>query len=289
MASPWEHMGQRWLNARRFASHHAETSVGRVHYYDTGRTPDSKGPTLVALHGLSSGATPMAPVLRRLTGHWPRIVAPDMPGHGFSEAPERATLESLYDGVAELLARILDGPSVLFGHSLGGALALRLALERPELVAGLVLLSPAGAPTPQGAHERWLDRFSMVDQRSAHDFVRTLYVRQPLFLPVVAWTCRQLFHREPVRQLLSSTRREAAITAEQLGGITVPIRFIWGGAEQTLLPAHRDFFLAHLPPHAEVVTPGHFTHCPYLEYPDEVAAHVTSLMGKVSAGHEVAA
>lgn len=222
----------------------------------------------------------MGPVLRRLDPHCARVIAPDMPGHGFSAAPERTTLEAVYEGVAELLARTLDGPAVLFGHSLGGALALRLALERPELVAGMVLLSPAGAPTPGSLHERWLDRFAMADQRAAHEFVRSLYVRQPIFLPVVAWTCRRLFQREPVRQLLASARRDAAITPEQLGGITVPIRFIWGGAEQTLLPDHRDFFLAHLPSHAEVVRPAHFTHCPYLEYPDEVAAHVTSLLGK---------
>ena len=57
--------------------------------------------------------------------------------------------------------------------------------------------------------------------------------------------------------------------------LTVPVRFIWGGAERTMLPAHKAFWLAHLPAHAEIVSPPHFTHCPYLENVGEVADLIT--------------
>ncbi len=289
MPSPWEHLGRSWLNARGFSSRHLDTSVGRHHYYDGEGVSGSGHPPLVALHGLSSGATPMGPVLRRLTSHYGRIIAPDMAGHGFSDSPERTTLDTLYAGVIDLLDEALDEPAVFFGHSLGGALALRVALQRPDLVAGLVLLSPAGAPTPPDQHEAWMERFLMTDQEAAAAFVRALYIRQPTFTPVVAWACRRLFQRAPVRQLLASTRRDAVLTGSQLSSVSVPIRLIWGGAEKTLLPVHRNFFVAHLPLHADIVTPAHFTHCPYLEYPDQVAALVAGFAAQRDAAPGVAA
>ena len=271
MPSPWEYAGKAWLNASGFKSREVMTPVGRLHYFEAGERASDK-PTLVALHGLSSGAMPLGPVLSRLRHHFGRIIAPDMPGHGFSDAPGSLSVHVIYEGISALLAQILDGPALFFGHSLGGAVSLRVALERPEWVDGLALLSPAGAPTPADQHERWLERFMMADQEAAREFVRSLYVKTPSALPVVAWTCRRLFRRPPVQDILRSTRRDYALTAEQLGSLEVPIRFIWGASERTLLDAHRDFFLSHLPPHAEVLTPEHFTHCPYLEHPDQVAA-----------------
>ena len=171
---------------------------------------------------------PLGPVLSRLRHHFGRIIAPDMPGHGFSDAPGSLSVHVIYEGISALLAQILDGPALFFGHSLGGAVSLRVALERPEWVDGLALLSPAGAPTPADQHERWLERFMMADQEAAREFVRSLYVKTPSALPVVAWTCRRLFRRPPVQDILRSTRRDYALTAEQLGSLEVPIRFIWG-------------------------------------------------------------
>lgn len=279
MPSPWEHLGRTWLNTRGFASRFVETPVGQQHYFEFGED-DPDRPTLVALHGLSSGATPMGPVLRKLTPHCGRIIAPDMAGHGFSDDPETLTVDAIYEGIIPLLESALTGPAVFFGHSLGGAVSMRLAIERPDLVSGLVLLSPAGAPTPADDHEAWISRFQMTDQAAATDFVQGLYIDPPVFLPIVAWTCRRLFRRAPVRQLLASTRRDHALTGAQLNRLTVPIRFIWGDAERTLLQAHRDFFIAHLPLHADVVTPSHFTHCPYLEHPDQVAALVAGFVAQ---------
>jgi pimeloyl-ACP methyl ester carboxylesterase len=250
-----------------------------MHYFEYGQE-DAERPTLVALHGLSSGATPMGPVLRKLSPHYGRIIAPDMPGHGFSADPKTLTVDAIYEGMIPLLDSVLTGPAVFFGHSLGGAVSMRIALERPDLVSGLVLLSPAGAPTPADDHEAWIERFQMTDQAAATTFVQDLYMKSPALLPIVAWACRRLFRREPVRQLLASTRRDHALTGQQLNGLTVPIRFIWGEAERTLLKAHRDFFIAHLPLHADVVTPRHFTHCPYLEYPDQVAALVAGFVAQ---------
>ena len=99
-----------------------------------------EGEPLVLVHGLGGSAAnwlALAPLL--LPGR--RVLVPELPGHGGSEAlPGGASLNAFADSVASLL----DGPSAVVGHSLGGAIALRLAIRRPELVRALVLAGAAG-------------------------------------------------------------------------------------------------------------------------------------------------
>jgi pimeloyl-ACP methyl ester carboxylesterase len=102
------------------------------------------GPPLVLVHGLAGAASnwiELAPVLAR--GH--RLLVPELPGHGGSEPlPAAPTLDPYADCVAEL-AR-LEGmqPAVFVGHSLGGAVVLRVAERHPGDVTALVLLAAAG-------------------------------------------------------------------------------------------------------------------------------------------------
>ena len=79
------------------------------------------------------------------------------------------------------------------------------------------------------------------------------------------------------------------VSAADLARLNVPIRFVWGDAETTMLPAHRAFRLEHLPPHAQVLTPPHFTHCPYLEYVGDVAQLVSDFARTVPWRAEAAA
>jgi pimeloyl-ACP methyl ester carboxylesterase len=75
-------------------------------------------------------------------------VAPDLPGHGFSGPWSGSpTPERLFGAVSEALDAVVDERMVLVGSSLGGALALRYAMERPERLVALALISPAGART----------------------------------------------------------------------------------------------------------------------------------------------
>jgi pimeloyl-ACP methyl ester carboxylesterase len=99
-----------------------------------------EGEPLVLVHGLGGSAAnwlALAPLL--LPGR--RVLVPELPGHGGSEAlPAGSRLNAFADSVASLL----DGPSAVVGHSLGGAIAVRLAIRRPELVRALVLAGAAG-------------------------------------------------------------------------------------------------------------------------------------------------
>jgi 3-oxoadipate enol-lactonase len=103
------------------------------------------GSVVVLLHGLGGSRTAWAPQLDALSGDH-RVVAWDLPGYGAS--PPLAgplTFPALADAVAGLLDTLDVDRAPLVGLSLGGMVALHTALERPDRVAGLVLLDTSPA------------------------------------------------------------------------------------------------------------------------------------------------
>lgn len=102
-------------------------------------------PPLLLVHGLGqNGFTDWMPVIAPLARQW-RVVAVDLPGFGYSSAPQAKLSPTQFARVLErLLAQLAGPPAVVVGHSLGGAVALRLAADFPARVARLVLVDVAG-------------------------------------------------------------------------------------------------------------------------------------------------
>ncbi|MGH9164351.1 MAG: alpha/beta fold hydrolase [Acidimicrobiales bacterium] len=89
-------------------------------------------PRLVLVHGFTQTGRSFAPLRMRLDGY--EMLAPDLPGHG--PTPDPAT--DLWDA-AERLGQA-GGKATYLGYSMGGRVALHLALARPDLVERLVLI-----------------------------------------------------------------------------------------------------------------------------------------------------
>ena len=102
------------------------------------------GPVVLMIHGASANAREFDWTLApRLSGDM-RVLMADRPGHGYSQRFDDAeTLGAQARQMAGVLDQLAPGEkAVIVGHSFGGAVALRLALDRPDLVSGVVLLAP---------------------------------------------------------------------------------------------------------------------------------------------------
>jgi pimeloyl-ACP methyl ester carboxylesterase len=102
-------------------------------------------PHAIVLPGLSADARALAPQIRMLRRQVATVHVVDLPGMALppSLVPKDASFPQLADYVAHVAEVLGVERAVVVGHSLGGGVALHLALRRPDLVDGLVLLAPA--------------------------------------------------------------------------------------------------------------------------------------------------
>jgi len=106
-----------------------------------------RGPDVLMLHGVGLCADAWAPQIDALVQAGFRVTAPDMPGHGASRAGAGTRLS---DYVAPL-ARALNGPTVVIGHSMGAMIALGLADAVADRVAGVVAMNAIFQRSPEAA------------------------------------------------------------------------------------------------------------------------------------------
>lgn len=114
---------------------------------------DSSGPPVVMLHG---GALTHRSWRHQLSdlGKDFHVVAPDARGHGDSSTPTAPFRHA--DDLSAALEALELGPSVLIGLSMGASTALDVAVERPGLVAGLVLIGAGVGAHPDEFHDPWM-------------------------------------------------------------------------------------------------------------------------------------
>tara|TARA_R110000796_G_scaffold62830_11_gene144927 strand:- start:3374 stop:4303 length:930 start_codon:yes stop_codon:yes gene_type:complete len=119
------------------------------------------GPPVLMIHGASANAREFTWTLAPRLENTHRVFMADRPGHGYSGRPEDAHNLGVQ---AAQMAGVLDAlapgeKTVLVGHSFGGAVALRVALDRPDLVKALVLLAPVTHEWGGGG-QAWYNSFA---------------------------------------------------------------------------------------------------------------------------------
>jgi pimeloyl-ACP methyl ester carboxylesterase len=105
---------------------------------ETHAPPDASGVPLLLVHGAGGTHATWPETLRRLPGR--RVLTVDLPGHGSSPLPGERSVPDYVRRLVELLDALGIERVAVGGHSMGGAIALGLALEAPERVAGLLLV-----------------------------------------------------------------------------------------------------------------------------------------------------
>ncbi len=128
-----------------------EAGGAHVHVREAGR---GDGASVLLIHGALANLRELAGPLADLEQNF-HVIAYDRPGLGHSSRPRNAARLGAQARVArDVLAACAAGPAIIVGHSLGAAVALRLALDFPGLVRGLVLVAPASHPYP-GKNAWW--------------------------------------------------------------------------------------------------------------------------------------
>jgi 4,5:9,10-diseco-3-hydroxy-5,9,17-trioxoandrosta-1(10),2-diene-4-oate hydrolase len=119
------------------------TRLGDVHVVVEGN-----GPPVVLVHGVTESALTFTELSASIA-HFATVHAIDLPGHGFSDFPrEVASLEEMSRWVDAYMESAGLERTVVVGWSMGGGVALELAIRFPERVGALVLLGTIGAVMP---------------------------------------------------------------------------------------------------------------------------------------------
>lgn len=252
--------------------------------------PDQVGTprsTVVALHGFTQTGACLGPALDGLLDRHV-VIRPDLPGHGDAARLGNLDLWGVADHLVAAITPTLDGPAVWFGYSLGGRVALHVALAHPESVAGLVLVGATAGIVDDSErsdrHDRDVDLADHILAVGVDAFLDE-WLAGPLFTALPdAMAFRDERRRNTADGLASSLRRAGTGAMEplwdRLGSITTPVLCLTGSRDERFT-RFAEHMVAALPDaHLEVVDDaGHAAH---LEQPDAVAAVVTPFCDRLA-------
>lgn len=235
------------------------------------------GPTIGLIHGFTQSSATWAPVAERLQERW-QLVAVDAPGHGAS-----AGVAADLWGAAELVGAAI-GPATYIGYSMGGRIALHLALARPDLVGALVLVSAtAGIDDPgERAARRAADAemAGRIEADGVENFVRW-WLGRPLFASLPSGAAALGSRLEGTAEGLASSLRLAGTGSQEplwdrLGELAqLPVLAV-AGALDPQYGALAARLAGTIGPSATVVTLDGVGHACQLEDPDAFSTVVDS-------------
>jgi pimeloyl-ACP methyl ester carboxylesterase len=214
------------------------TIAGQVYYERRGQ-----GPVVVLLHANLHDHHDYDPIGDRLTAGYTTI-AVDWPGHGRSESPmppARVDVTLLADTLADVVDALALPPAVFIGNSVGGFAAAKLALDRPDRVAGLVLVNSGGF-TPRTIASRAFCRLlgtpavaRVVLPRLVPRYMKATNQHDEAVARRAAARARTAEGAAVAASLWRSFAEPAHDLRAEASGITVPTLLAWG-ARDVVLP-----------------------------------------------------
>jgi 2-hydroxymuconate-semialdehyde hydrolase len=271
---------RRWedvdLAAATQPGQNVEVDGVRLHYVEAG-----SGPPLLLLHGLNGSTFGFRLLMPYLTSRF-RVIALDLMGFGYSDRPQHRDYS--LGAQARLVAGFLDARGIpkasVLGHSLGGAVAMHLALEYPERVERLILVSSASdSETRRGLRSSRLVRpllpvvaaFTVQNQRFRRMSLRSAcydpaFVTPEMIEGYMAPT-RVRGHLRALGSLMVDRRKDLPLDPS---AISQPVLIIWGAADRWLPAAHGERLRA-LIPNSRMTVVENAGHLVLEEQPEESA------------------
>jgi pimeloyl-ACP methyl ester carboxylesterase len=241
-------------------------------------------PPVILIHGAGSSHLIWPAALRRLAGQ--RVLAIDLPGHGHSSGLAQQSIKAYSNQMIEFLAALGLYQAVFVGHSMGGAIALEMAISHPGHVAGLGLIA-SGAYL--GVDPKFIESLSnAITADSAYaGFLERAF--GPAASPALLNLCIQAQTNTRSSVQYGDWRACAEFDArESAGHIEAPTWLITGSEDRVTPVAYANFLADRLPAARLQVIPG-AGHMVLLEQPERVAQGLQQFLSALAAARFTAA
>lgn len=243
-----------------------ETENGPKWFADY-RDPTAHLPVTMLVHGAGGTHLDWPAELRRLPEA--NAIAPDLPGHGRSPAPGRQTIGAYTADMIVLMDALKLPRAILAGHSMGGAIAMTMALKYPERVQGLILI---GTAAKLGIHPDILNGF-MREMKQTVALVVGLYYGRTGTDSMRRRSTQRLMEFNPTILTQDYAACNLFDIRSQVGFIKQPT-LIFGGTDDRLTPFKFSEYLRDTIAGSQLVTVEGGGHMMMLEQPDVVAEAV---------------
>ena len=263
-------------------------SIGaeRIHYHEAGA-----GTPVILLHGSAIGASAAANWWRAipaLAGQ-ARVLAPDLAGYGWTEVPgeEYYGLPAWSAQVGRFMDALGIGSAILIGNSLGGRIALQVALDEPARVLGLVTM---GSPGLHHHRTEVVNRHvAPVISRDGIASVMADLAADGYRIPDGLVDFRYLMATRPgaperwkkVVAARDETVAAADLTAEQVGSITVPALILHGMQDKVVTIAD-SLNTAQALPNGDLMLFSNCGHWVQLEREDDFLLVTSHLVRRIA-------
>lgn len=280
----WDRDGADWPN--REYSRFVEAAGLRWHVQRRGR-----GPVCLLIHGTGASTHSFRDLLPRLAENFD-VIAPDLPGHGFTSRPtddEGLSLVGMAAGIVALLSVLDVAPTIAVGHSAGAAILCRLGLDRTFHPAEIISLNgallplsgfkhPAVTPLVRAiASSDWVSRFFARRLESPREVARMLAATGST-LDARGMELYGRLSRSPAHAGAALTMMavwDVRPLERQLASLTVPLTLVVGSRDRMILPGEASK-VRRLLPTAQLVQFPELGHLAHEERPDFIAELVVT-------------
>ncbi len=260
----------------------------RTSYYEMGT-----GPVLVLLHGAFSNGLCWLPVLENLSDHF-RIIVPDLPGHGCSDAPRTFYSRKFYTEWLQAFIFKLNLANVtICGNSLGGAVATGYALAHPGALRQVVLANAVGLlnGVPVRGNIAYIVRIlklALFPKRAtpaSTDRLWDVLLQNPGTFRSESWAGNTILFTLRAIQRKNGTRpfwfgQVDAIRPfkpEELRLIEVPVLLAWG-EQDTIAPLNDAKGASSFIPRCTLEIIKNAGHVPFIDQPDKFCEALTEFI-----------
>lgn len=260
-----------------------------LHFHDLAPAGDGAGVPVLFLHGSGPGASGwsnFAANARAWVAAGHRCVLPDLPGYGQSSKPAEQVYS--FDFLAGAVLALLDHLGLervaLVGNSMGGALAIKLALDHPERISKLVLMAPGGLEAPE----------TYLKMRGIRSMLRCIFGEEGITRAGMAKVFeKQVYDSALVSEALVDERTAVARSqprslwetmrvpdqSERLGELACPVLCLWG-REDLFCPVSGAMTVLQGCREVEVVLLSRCGHWVMVEHKDRFDALAIEFLGR---------